>query len=185
MIPNSCRCSRPTTLITAFCSTALLLAGCTAGARSDRSLPEQGTPAGLAYVATSRPLAPEKAEQLLDVVGENWLYGNGIGSTALNLGAAVAFPPYALVLLGNAALTIAGYEPIEVSKVLPEEIGNVWSDAYDGVTSGPGRVAAFVADREFITPEHSAQRVRQVLESDPGRAADRSIVMNEQMKAVK
>ena len=114
-----------------------------------------------------KPLPPEQAKQVMREVGENWLYGEGVGDTALAAGTVVAFPPYAAVLLGNAVLSISGYEPIWLSDALPEEEKEQWNEIYDTVGQGPGRFSAAVAGEEFRTKQLISQRYKKVLAS-PG-----------------
>ncbi len=66
-----------------------------------------------------------------------------------NVGTVVVFPPYALYLLGNAGLALAGYEPLYVTDALPGEARDAALTVYDGITSVPGRIAAGVAGEEF------------------------------------
>ena len=91
----------------------------------------------------------EDSTALLEKYGHHWLYGNGFGRTMVNIGTVVAFPPYALYLLGNAGLALAGYEPLYVTSALPDEARDATLDVYDGITSVPGRIAATVAGEEF------------------------------------
>lgn len=113
--------------------------------------------------AVNKPLTPEQTEELLDEVGSNWLYGQGMGETALTVGAIALFPPYALAVLGNAALQISGEEPVGVSTVLPDEAAENWTEFYDGVTSVPGRGVAYVSDEEFRDKEIARERILSVL----------------------
>lgn len=93
----------------------------------------------------SRPPDGEQLEQ----AAESWFYGPGLGRTMLNVGTVVVFPPYALYLLGNAGLALAGYEPLEMTDALPEQPREYVVAAYDGVVSVPGRITAMVAGRDF------------------------------------
>ncbi len=110
-----------------------------------------------------KPLSPEQTEELLDEVGSNWLYGQGIGETALTVGAIAAFPPYAILVLGNAALQISGEEPVGLSTVLPDEAAETWTSAYDGVTSVPGQGIAYVSDEDFRDKETARERILSVI----------------------
>jgi hypothetical protein len=112
-----------------------------------------------------KPMPPDKAKEVLSEIGQNFAYGPGLGDAALNVGTAVVFPPYAIYLLGNALLLFSGYEPVTVASLLPEEDGKAWSRAYDSVVSGPGKVAAAVAGREYRSQEVADERMRQVLQS--------------------
>ena len=136
------------------------LAGC--GIIREKQKPDALDPKAMA----ANPLTPEEAKGLLDEVGSNWLYGQGVGDTAVNVGAMVAFPPYALVLIGNAALSVSGYEPVALSDTLPEEPRAMWRETYDEVTSVPGRAAASAAGTEFRTPEVAEKRLERYLKRD-------------------
>ena len=138
-----------------FCCLYLLLsvAGCTpAVSEGDNSVE-------LAKAAVQKPLPPEKAKELAGDVGENWLYGNGIGETMIAAGSIVAFPPSAIYWLGNAAMSMAGYEPLTISRALPDEERKDWNATYDSVTAGPGRLSAAVAGREFISRDLAKERL--------------------------
>lgn len=86
---------------------------------------------------------------LLRAYGHQWFYGRGVGRTIANVGTVVLFPPYALYLLGNAGLALAGYEPLYVTSALPEGARQYTLAVYDGITSVPGRVTAGLAGEEF------------------------------------
>ena len=103
--------------------------------------------------AITKPLTPEETDELIDKVGDDFVYGPGLGKTALNVGAVVMFPPYAIYLVGNALLEVGGYEPIEISDALGKEGSANWDSAYETVISGPGRVTAAVAGREYKDQE--------------------------------
>lgn len=109
-------------------------------------------------------MAPEQAEEVLETWGESWLYGPGLGEAALNVGASLLFPPYALYLLGNSALALSGFEPLYLSDALPELDREAWRSFHDEVSSGPGRVAAAVAGKEYVTRERARANLKQVLD---------------------
>jgi len=117
------------------------------------SLREKKEPDPALAAALNQPLTPEQSEEMLAQMGGNWLYGQGLGETAMNVAGVVLFPPYGLYLLGNAALSLSGYEPFSVSEALPDEEGQAYRDAFDIVAAGPGRFAAAVAGEEYRTPE--------------------------------
>ncbi|MCB0323664.1 MAG: hypothetical protein KDD69_08825 [Bdellovibrionales bacterium] len=98
---------------------------------------------------STRPPTPDEYQTALAQSGERWWYGKGVGRTMANVATVVAFPPYALYLLGNAGLTLAGYEPLHVTDALPEGPKRQVLGAYDGLTGIPGRLNALVAGREF------------------------------------
>lgn len=116
--------------------------------------------------AVTQPMSSEKAKAVLGEVGSNFVYGPGLGDSAVNLGAVIVFPPYILYLLGNTALSLSGYQPVTISTLLPEEQGKAWSNGYDTVVSGPGRVVAAAAGREYRTRDVGDERLRQVLVKD-------------------
>ena len=113
--------------------------------------------------AVGKPMTNEQAKAVLGEVGSNFAYGPGLGDAAVNLGAVIVFPPYILYLLGNTALSLTGYEPVTVSSLLPEEQGKAWSNGYDTVVSGPGRVVAATAGREYRSREVGDERLRVLL----------------------
>lgn len=138
---------------------SLCLSSCTPAAPNK----EAGSPTDLAQAAVARPLPPEKAKEMLHSAGENWLYGNGLGETAIAVGSIVAFPLSAIYWVGNAALSVAGYETVGVSRVLPEEQKAQWNGFYDNVSGAPGRVTAAVAGHEFITREQAKDRLMKYM----------------------
>lgn len=115
---------------------------------------------------TRQPLTPEEGEALAGDVAENWLFGHGLGETMLAAGVTVLFPPYAAVLLGNGVLALSGYEPIGVSDLLPTEERATWERTFDTVTSGPGRLAAAAAGREFISRDAAKERLQKYLRTE-------------------
>ncbi len=137
-------------------SVALVVIGCGV----IRKRPEDN-PSGLDVVG--KPMTSQQAKQVLGTLGGNFAYGAGLGDAALSVGAVVLFPPYALYLLGNAALSVSGYQPVTVSSLLPEEDGKQWSETYDKVVSGPGRVVAAMTGHEYRSQEVADERLRAVL----------------------
>lgn len=117
----------------------------------------------------SKPLPPEKTQELLGEVGDNWLYGQGMGGTIATVGTVVLFPPYALLVAGNAGLSLAGYKQIWLSDALPKEGQQAWQMAYNTVTETPGRVSAAIADEEFRTQEVAREKIMNVLQSPPSQ----------------
>ena len=114
----------------------------------------------------SKPISPEQWRQLqsaspeevqgaLNAAGKRWLYGPGFGRSASNIGSVVMFPPYAIYLLGNAGLSLAGFEQLYISNLLPQSPRKHVLDFYDGITSVPGRVSALVAGKEYYQSESS------------------------------
>jgi hypothetical protein len=121
----------------------------------------------LAAQAQKKPLPPEQTEELLSTVGENWLFGQGFGETVLGVGLVVAFPPYAIYLLGNAAISYAGYEPLYITDALPEEPRQQWSTVYSSVTGVPGRISAALAGEEYRTKELARDEIKAALRAPP------------------
>jgi hypothetical protein len=115
------------------------------------------------FSLAGKTIPPEKANELLNEVGGNFAYGPGLGDAAVTVGTVVVFPPYALYLLGNAVLSLSGYEPVTVSSLLPEQEGKQWSDTYDSVVSVPGRMVAAMAGHEYRSREVADQRIRTVI----------------------
>ena len=152
----------------------LFLSACSAGALED-SPPEARAasanvldPVQPTEISFDKPLsipdlatgkvAPPTGEQFSEQLsnsGHKWFYGGGIGRTIANVGTVVVFPPYALYLLGNAGLALAGYSPLYVSDLLPEQPREYVLGAYDGVTSVPGRLNALIAGESFQEQEVS------------------------------
>lgn len=119
-----------------------------------------------------KEMSPEQAEAVLGEVGSNFAYGPGIGDTAVNVGAVILFPPYIIYILGNTALSLSGYEPVTVSSVLPEEQGRAWSNGYDTLVSGPGRMVAAMAGREYRSRDVAREKLREALETQPPAESD-------------
>ena len=111
----------------------------------------------------SKPLPPEKSKELVGEAGRNWLYGEGFGNTALSAGSIFLFPPYGLLILGNAIAEINGYEPVWLSDALPEEERDEWRSVYRHAAEAPGRTSATLAGEEFRTKEIAKERIRGVL----------------------
>lgn len=116
---------------------------------------------------TEHPLPPEQAKAMVKEVGNNWLYGDGMGNTAIAVGSTIAFPPLGLWWLGNAALSLAGYEPLRVADALPKQEGDAWRHAYDSVAGAPGRVAAAIAGKEFRSEELAKERLKSYFPAVP------------------
>ena len=108
----------------------------------------------------SHKLTPEQAEEVLVEAGNNWLYGAGLGRTALNVGTTVVFPPYGIYMLTTGLLSLGGYKDVYVTDLLPEEHRLGWNEAYQGVTAVPGRLVASLAGKEFRDRENSAANLR-------------------------
>jgi hypothetical protein len=152
----------------------LLLGGCLASCTPARKKP--GDESLNKALMEAGPLEPDQAQALLGGVAENWVYGQGMGETALTAGTILLFPPYAALVLGNAVLDLSGYETIKFSDALPEDRREDWKNIYDKVTSAPGQVSAAIAGKEFRTPERSKEELKKLLprkkEASPEMRAD-------------
>jgi hypothetical protein len=105
-------------------------------------------------VEPAKPAAdPSAQEQEVSELGKDFVYGNGIGNAAVNVGTTLLFPPYALYVLGNAIISVSGYEGFYVSDLLPDPDREQYNSFYDTVTSGPGRMAAAMGGEEFRNRE--------------------------------
>ena len=108
-------------------------------------------PPSIPDLATGRtpPPTPTEFKEQMGESGRKWLYGPGLGRTVANVGTAIVFPPYALYLLGNAGLALAGQNPLYLTDALPETPRRGVLAVYDGVTSVPGRVSAMIAGEQY------------------------------------
>ena len=84
----------------------------------------------------------------------DWIFGGGLGRTAVNIGTVIVFPPYAIYMFGNAGIALAGYDPLYVTDALPEKARTGVLSAYDEVTSLPGRMNAAVMRQKFCGSAH-------------------------------
>lgn len=104
--------------------------------------------------------APLSASEL----GKHWFYGQGLGTSILNVGTSIAFPPYAIYLIGNAGLDIAGLPTLYATNALPKKPRSFVLKFYDGFTSIPGRFAALIAGEEFqvgrLSPSDASKIVK-------------------------
>lgn len=139
---------------------ALFVAAC-----AERKSPEPD-PTTMAKAAVLHPLSPEQTQEMMGDVGENWLYGNGLGETAIAVGSIVAFPPAALYWIGSVAAGAAGYET-GVSAVLPEEERAQWNGFYDDISGAPGKLSAAMAGREFISRDLAKERLQKFIPVTP------------------
>ena len=149
-------------IVGVICGTFCGVCGCVPTKKAN---PDSATVPVGSILTPQKPLSPEKTEALVSQVGENWVFGQGVGETALNVGTAVVFPPYIVYLLGNAALGLSGHEELRPSELLPDEPKEAWQSIYGAVTESPGRVAAAAAGREFRTKEVIKTDFKELLES--------------------
>lgn len=91
----------------------------------------------------------EKNQEKLDQYLNHWFYGHGLGQSMTNIGTVVLFPPYALYLLGNAGIVLAGYQPLYLSSALPEKSKEIVLTPYNSITSLPGRITSTLAGKDF------------------------------------
>jgi len=106
---------------------------------------------------TSDPPTPEEARLILQETGEDWLYGEGFGSTLMTVGGVLLFPFYGIYVLGDSLLNLGGYD-IQPSAALPQGERAQWDGIYSDVAGAPGRVAAAIAGREFRTEDSIMER---------------------------
>jgi hypothetical protein len=111
-----------------------------------------------------RPLTLEESNKLTDEVGGNFLYGQGFGEALVNIGGIVIWPPYAIYVLGNSAISLSGYNRLHVTNLLPEPIKDSYNTGYDFITSGPGRLAASIGEQEYRNQDVIKKRYRKILE---------------------
>lgn len=151
-------------LVVASLVLAVALAGCTGlqKKRKDQHDPMEQISRDL----TQKPMPPDQAQELLGEMGENWLYGQGVGQTVLNAGAIYIFPPYGLYVLGNSLLSFTGYEPLYVSNLLPDEEKKQFNFFYDNLTSAPGRVNAAIAGKEYRSQDVVRHRLEKFSKGD-------------------
>ena len=112
---------------------------------------------------TQNPLSPEETKQMMQEVAGNWFYGQGVGDTAVKAGTAIAFPPYALVLIGNAVASLSGYEPVGITDVIPGQAGAEVENTYNSVTSVPGQVTSAAAGEHFRDRHTIRKNMRRYL----------------------
>ena len=160
-LPARCR---PKSLRSVACSVLFFSASLVCGAAACGVVKEKSPDKPDEMSIVGKDIPPEKAKEVLHEVGGNFAYGPGLGDTAVNVGTVVVFPPYAIYLLGNAVLSLSGYEPVTVASMLPEEHGKQWSSTYDQIVSGPGKMVAAMAGHEYRSREVADQRLKRVLD---------------------
>lgn len=102
-------------------------------------------------------------EEIVSVASDSLFYGEGLGEAAINVGATVAFPPYAIYLLGNTVLDLAGYEKVGVSTFLSNESKQKWKKAYSGVVGIPGSITAVVSSKEFVDRDATEDKIVKII----------------------
>ncbi len=141
-----------------FLSILISVYGCSLIKKKEEPAPDLKTIA-------SKPLSPDETKELLSETAGNWFYGQGIGETALTVGTIVLFPPYAAYGVGNAALSVSGYEPLYITNALPDAGKKGFDSVYDAVTQSPGKVTAAVAGKEFRTNDVISEDMKKRLSS--------------------
>ena len=116
---------------------------------------------------SNKPLTPDQTTQLLNETGKNWLYGETFGETLLTIGGIVVFPPFAVYVVSNAGLSLAGYETMKVADALPEPANDAWSESFSALASVPGRSAALVADEPYRDPKRARMEIEKILNQKP------------------
>lgn len=126
------------------------------------------------------PLSPEESQELLSTLKEDLVFGPALGELALSAGGVFLFPPYAILLLGNSALSLSGYEPLGVSTFLEDETEENWKKVYGGVVSVPGRTIAGVAGEEYRDEEVIEGHLKEFLSRRAARPPEPRMVIEEE-----
>lgn len=106
----------------------------------------------LARLTLTHELTPEESKKILSTAGDSVVYGPGIGDLTLKTASVILFPPYGLYLLGQAVWGLStGDRAPEITDLLPDEDKKTWDSTYTEIVSGPGRVNAAFAGKEFKT----------------------------------
>jgi hypothetical protein len=99
----------------------------------------------------AEPLSPQETGEVVDTALTNFFYGPGLGETALDVTGVMLFPPYAMVLIGQTLVRLAGYESPRFIEMFPEEQQHAYDATMDTVYSGPGRLVSAAAGEEYRT----------------------------------
>jgi len=92
---------------------------------------------------------PEEYKREMSNLAHGWFFGPGFGTAIFNIGTAIAVPPYAFYLLGNAALEVSGLGAVYPTDLLPDPAANVVGGAFQQVVSVPGRLNSAIFDEPF------------------------------------
>ena len=111
----------------------------------------------------TKPLTAEQRDAVMDEMGRNFLYGQGLGNTAINVGTAIVFPPYLIAIIGNGALELAGYEPLSISQAMPEPVRENYVAGRDAVIGAPGMAAAAIAGEEYRTQSMAKDAIKSAM----------------------
>ncbi|MCA9037504.1 MAG: hypothetical protein KDA91_20360 [Planctomycetaceae bacterium] len=129
------------------------------------------------------PLTQEEREKVLETAASNFAYGPGLGETALDVTGAVLFPPYAIVLAGQAVLALTGNDSPRISDALPEEDADTYQSVMDAVYSGPGRIVSFFSGEDYRSRKQVKERWDAVVtEIESGRGQESSPARTPQPK---
>ena len=108
-------------------------------------------------------LTPHESGQLASEAASNFFYGQGLGEAILNIGGIILTPWYAIYVVGNGIISVAGYEPPYVTNLLPNETKAEYDSGYNFVTSGPGRATSLVAGTPYRDEETIKNRYRKII----------------------
>lgn len=112
----------------------------------------------------AEPLSPKETGEVVDTALTNFFYGPGLGETALDVTGAMLFPPYAMVLIGQTLVRLAGYESPRFIEIFPDQQQHAYDVTMDAVYSGPGRLVAAAAGEEYRTRSRVRSRWVETVE---------------------
>ena len=98
---------------------------------------------------SEQPLSGEETAEVMKEVTGNFLLGPGLGETAIDIAGIAAFPPYAIALLGNSLLSLAGYEQISIKKVMDNETREGYGETADVIYSAPAKLLSFITGNDY------------------------------------
>jgi hypothetical protein len=152
---------------------------------TDTSVPSPSEPPVLSLDRVQKiaaePLSPKETGEVVDTALTNFFYGPGLGETALDVTGAMLFPPYALVLIGQTLVRVAGYESPRLIEMFPEEQQQSYDETMDMVYSGPGRLVSAAAGEEYRTRSRVRSRWIETVEKlEANRTRGKSAAMASQ-----
>jgi hypothetical protein len=112
----------------------------------------------------AEPLSPKETGEVVDTALTNFFYGPGLGETALDVTGVMLFPPYAMVLIGQTLVRLAGYESPRFIEMFPQEQQQAYDKTMDTVYSGPGRLVSAAAGEEYRTRSRVRSRWVETVE---------------------
>lgn len=112
----------------------------------------------------AEPLSPKETGEVVDTALTNFFYGPGLGETALDVTGAMLFPPYAMVLIGQTLVRLAGYDSPRFIELFPDEQQQAYDDTMDVVYSGPGRLVSAAAGEKYRTRSRVRSRWVETVE---------------------